>query len=315
MHKKVIVFGGGTGLSALLSGLKEYPVDITAVITVSDNGASSGKLRKEFVMPAVGDIRKVITALSSINPKIKEMLEYRFETNSDLNGHPVGNLILTALYKITGNLEEAISLQEELLDVRHKVLPISEDNLTLCAEMTDGRKVEGESEVTETCGKIKQIYYKEEPHVTKSVIKAIKEADLIIFSMGSLYTSLLPNIICRDVVKALNDAKAEIMYICNAVTECGETDGFTVGDHVEVINKYLDKRKVDVVVASNTKISEKTLKNYEKENKSLVKIDYDKIASLNCKLIEKDLINEEKGMMRHDSLHLGSIVVSYIMDN
>ena len=314
MHKKIVVFGGGTGLSALLTGLKEYPVDITAVITVSDDGASSGKLRKEFLMPAVGDIRKVITNLSDINPKIKEMLEYRFETNSDLNGHPVGNLILTALFKITGSLKESINLLEELLDVRHKVLPISEDNLTLCAELNSGKIVEGECEITEAEGRIKKLFYKDEPKVTKEVLDAIKKSDLIVFSMGSLYTSLLPNIICKDVIETLNKSKSEIMYICNFASEKGETDGFTVGDHIEEINKYLDKRKVDVVVASSSKVSDKIINSYKKENKNLVKIDYDKIASLNCKLIEKDLVKEKKGMLRHDSMHLGSVIVSYIMD-
>ena len=314
MHKNIVVFGGGTGLSALLNGLKEYPVDVTAVITVSDNGASTGRLRKEFGVPAVGDIRKVITALSSINPKIKEMLEYRFNTNSDLNGHPVGNLILTALLEITGSLKESIELLEQLLDVRHKVLPISEDNLTLCAEMQDGSVVEGESEITLSDGKIKKIFYKDEPHVTEEVLESIKNSDLIIFSMGSLYTSLLPNIICKSVSESLEKTNSEIMYICNAVTEEGETDNVTVGDHIKEINKYLGKRKVDVVIASNSKIDDKTLENYKKENKDLVKIDYAKIESLKCKLIEKDIIIEKDNVMRHDSMHLGSIIVSYLME-
>jgi uncharacterized cofD-like protein len=316
MHKKVVVFGGGTGLSALLNGLKEFPVDITAIITVSDNGMSTGKLREEFDIPAVGDIRKVITNLSDTSPEIKKMLEYRFNTTSDLNGHPVGNLILTAMYNITGNLTKSIEYLEAMLDVRHKVLPISEDkDLTLVAKMKDGTLITGESEITHYKGIIDTLYYKNEPNVTEAVIKSIKKADLIIFSMGSLYTSLLPNIICKDVIKTLNSINTKIMYICNAMTEDGETNKFTVGDHIETINKYLDNRKVDIVLANNSEITEKTKNNYLKENKEVVKIDYEKIKYLDCNLIEKDLLKEENNILRHDAMKLSSTIVSYLMDN
>ncbi len=317
MHKKIVVFGGGTGLSCLLSGLKEFPVDITAVITTSDNGRSTGKLRKEFKQPAVGDIRKVITNLSGIDDDIKKMLEYRFTTTSDLNGHAVGNLILTAMLDITGSLNKSIKYLSKLLDVKHKVLPISEDNdLTLMARFTNGNIVCGEEEITKTEGKIEKIYYKKEPNVSKEVIESIKNADLIIFSMGSLYTSLLPNIICKSVIEEIDKSKAKIMYICNCFTEPGETDNFTVGDHIAYINEYLNNRKIDVVIATKTKIDEKILEKYRtEEEKDPVKIDYDKIKSLGAELIEKDLMNIDKGMLRHDSIHLSSTIMSYLMDN
>ena len=316
MHKKLVIFGGGTGLSALLSGLKDFPVDITAVITTSDNGRSTGKLREEFNMPAVGDIRKVITNLSDTNPDILKTLEYRFNTTSDLNGHAVGNLILTALYDITGSLKESIKHLSTLLDVRHTVLPISEDsNLTLMAETTNGKIVRGEEEITKCSLKIKRIFYENEPNVTKEVLESINDADLIIFSMGSLYTSLLPNIICKDVVQALSKVDTKIMYICNAMTQPGETDNFKVSDHIKIINSYLLKRKVDVVVVSNTKIDEKTILKYSREEeKDPVLIDYDGIKELGVEMIEKDLMIIENNMLRHDSIHLATAIMSYLMD-
>ncbi|MBO5138077.1 MAG: YvcK family protein [Bacilli bacterium] len=315
MYKKVLIFGGGTGLSSLVKSLKDFPVDITAVITVSDNGRSTGKLRKEFNTPAVGDIRKVITNLSGIDSEIKKMLEYRFKTTSDLDGHAVGNLILTSMLDITGSLKESIKHLSTLLDVRHKVLPISEDaNLTLVGETIDEKIIEGEEQITQAKQKFKKIFYKEEPIVLPEVKEAIKEADLIIFSMGSLYTSLLPNIICQDVIKELDNAKANIMYICNAMTQPGETDNFKVSDHIKLINSYLNKRHVDVVIASNGKINEKVAQKYEtEEQKDPVLIDKEELNKINVELIEADLIKVDDSIIRHDSLKLSSIIMSYLM--
>ena len=317
MHKKVVIFGGGTGLSSLLKELKEFPIDITAVITVSDNGSSTGKLREEFNTPAVGDIRKVITSLSDMDPNIKKMLEYRFKTTSDLNGHALGNLILTAMLDITGSLKESIENLSILLDVRHKVLPISEDrNLTLMARTKEGNIVEGEEQITLSPETVEKIFYKEEPHVTEEVITKIKEADLIILSMGSLYTSLLPNIICKKVKETIKESKAKIMYICNAVTQPGETDNFKVGDHIDLINKYLEYRKIDVVIASNSNIDDETAKIYEtKEQKSPVIIDHARLNSLGVELIEKDLINTEQNKIRHDGMKLASTIMSYLTED
>ena len=316
MYKKVVVMGGGTGMSFLLRGLKDFPVDITAVITVSDNGRSTGRLREEFHTPAVGDIRKVVTNLSQTDEAIKDMMSYRFKTSSDLDGHAVGNLILTAMLDITGSLTDSIKHLSKLLDVRHKVLPISEDSdLTLMGKDVEGNIVEGEEEITLWPKKIEKIYYKHEPKVLPEVLTEIKKADLIIFSMGSLFTSVLPNIMCKEVKEALNNAKAPIMYLSNIVTQPGETDGFTVGDHVKLLNRYLDKRKVDVVIASNTKISEKMAKKYEtEEQKDPVLIDYDEIKKIGTELIEDDLmIIDKDNTLKHDSLKLSSVIFSYLM--
>ncbi len=316
MYKKVVVLGGGTGMSFLLRGLKDFPVDITAVITVSDNGRSTGKLREEFHTPAVGDIRKVITNLSQIDEPIKDMMSYRFKTSSDLDGHAVGNLILTAMLDITGSLKDSIAHLSKLLDVRHKVLPISEDSdLTLMGLDVDGNVIEGEEQITEAHRKFERIFYKHEPKVLPEVIEEIKKADLIIFSMGSLYTSVLPNIICEEVKQAFNEAKAPIMYLSNIVTQPGETDGFTVGDHVKLLNRYLDEKKVDVVIASNTEISEEMAKKYEtEEQKDPVLIDYEELEKIGVELIEDDLmVIDEDNTLKHDSLKLSSVIFSYLM--
>ena len=315
MYKKVVVLGGGTGISYLLKGLKNFPIDITAVITVSDNGRSTGRLREEFHTPAVGDIRKVITSLSEIDEPIKKMMSYRFNTSSDLDGHALGNLILTAMLDVTGSLKDSIASLSKLLDVRHKVLPISEDSsLTLMGKDMDGNIIEGEHQITNAKRQFQKIYYKEEPKVLPEVLNAIKEADLIIFSMGSLYTSILPNIICQEVKDALAKTKAPIMYLCNAVTQPGETDKFTVSDHVALINRYLETKKLDAVIASNTKIDTEIAKKYEtEEQKDPVLIDRDRLKELNVELIEDDLIVVEDNILRHNSLKLSSLIFSYLM--
>lgn len=315
MYKKIVVFGGGTGISYLLRGLKDFPVDITAVITVSDNGRSTGKLRKEFNTPAVGDIRKVITNLSQIDEPIKDMMSYRFKTSSDLDGHAVGNLILTAMLDITGSLKESIASLSKILDVRHTVLPISEDSdLTLMGLDENGNIIEGEEEITKANTKIEKIFYKNEPKVLPEVVEAVNNADLIIFSMGSLYTSILPNIICKEVKKTLDKTTAPIMYLCNIVTQPGETDDFTVGDHVKLLNRYLNKKKVNVVIANNEKIEEEMAKRYEsEEQKDPVLIDYEELEKIGVELIEEDLIDIDNNTLKHDSLILSSLIFSYLM--
>ena len=315
MYKKVVVFGGGTGISYLLRGLKDFPMDITAVITVSDNGRSTGKLRQEFHTPAVGDIRNVITNLSQIDEPIKKMMAYRFHTSSDLDGHAVGNLILTAMLDITGSLKESIKHLSKLLDVRHTVLPISEDSdLTIMGEAEDGAIIEGEEQITADPRHMRKIFYKNEPKVLPEVISAVKEANLIILSMGSLYTSILPTIICKEVQEAFNEAKAPLMYICNIVTQPGETDKYTVSDHVKLINNHLNKRKLDVVVANKTLINKEIAKRYEtKERKDPVPIDYDEIDKIDIELIDANLMTIDEDTLKHDGLKLGSIIFSYLM--
>jgi uncharacterized cofD-like protein len=178
----------------------------------------------------------------------------------------------------------------------------------------DGNIVEGEAEITKAHRQFERIFYKHEPKVSKEVLQAIADADLIIFSMGSLYTSILPNIICKEVKEALNNAKAPIMYLSNIVTQPGETDGFTVGDHVKLLNRYLDARKVDVVIANKTKIDDEIAKRYEtKEQKDPVLIDYEELNNIGVELIEDDLLTIDDNTLKHDSLKLSSLIFSYLM--
>lgn len=313
MKKKVVVLGGGTGMSHLLRGLKDFPVEITAVITVSDDGKSTGKLREEFLIPAVGDIRKVLTNLSPLSDEMKSFLEYRFDTYSDLNGHPIGNLMLTALQNQTNSLKTSIEYLSKILDIKHKVLPLSEDYLTLQAQTTDGETIIGQSKIMKSYKKFKKISYQKSPKVLPEVIKAISEADLIIISMGSLYTSIIPHLICKDVIKAIDSSKAPVMYLCNIMNQPGETDDNQVSDYLKVLNSYLGTKKISIVVANNAPISKEMVERYEKESKEQVIIDGEELLKSKVELIESDLITLEDGTIKHNGLKVSSIIFSYLM--
>lgn len=314
MNKKIVVFGGGTGISFLVRGLKKFPVDLTCVISVSDNGSSTGKLREEFFMPAMGDVRNVIVNLSDADDEIKELLQYRFDTYTDLDGHPVGNLIMVAMYNITGSLKESIKVLGGFLNVRHKILPLSEDYLTLMAETDNGEIIYGESEIGHDRRKIKQLFYDEDPNVDKEVLEEINSSDLIIFSIGSLYTSIIPHLLSSEVVKAIDKSKAKILYTCNAVGQVFETEGYTVSDHVKMINKYLGKRKVDAVIAADSNLPSEVLDKYiSVENKSLVKVDKNKLDEMGCELILEDLLVIEDNYIRHDDLKFATCIFNYLM--
>ncbi len=314
MQKKVVILGGGTGLSNILNGLKSLPIKITAVVTVSDNGSSTGKLRREFAIPAVGDIRKVLTNLSTLPNDIKTFMEYRLSSKSDLNGHAIGNLLLTCLLEETKSLKKSIKEISKLLHVKHTVLPLSEDYLTLCGKTIDGEIIEGEEEITKANKQYERIFYKEEPHICPEIISAIKSADLIILSAGSLLTSLLPNLCCEEVSNAIINSQAKVMYICNAFTQPGESDGYTVNDHIKTINKYLEDGAIDIVVANKGSFDSQYIEKYRnEEQKELVKIDHDNIKKAGYDLIEADLLTDEDGTLKHDSLKLSAIIFSYLM--
>ena len=315
MNKKVVVLGGGTGLSCLLKGLKEFQVDITAIVSVCDDGRSTGRLREEFNQVAVGDIRRVLVALAETEPLFEELLNYRFKTSSDLNGHTVGNLLLTAMTNITGNMNKGIKSLSKVLNLKGKVIPFSEDNsITLMGEMEDGTIVEGEHNITETHKKIKKVFYKQEPIVSKDAIKAIKEADLIILSMGSIYTSIIPNLICKDIIEAIDKSKANIMYVCNIVTQPGETDDFKASDHINLLNSYLGKKKVSVGIFNHEEMAPELVKKYEtEEQKDPVILDRENLK--NIEIIEDDLITDEDGTFKHDTLRLGLDIFAYLLNH
>ena len=310
MNKKVIVFGGGTGLSYLLRGLKQYPLDITAVVSVCDNGGSTGKLRDEFNILAPGDIRKVIEALSDNENELSKLLNYRFESNGDLNNHSLGNLILLAEMKIQGSAEKAIESLSKILNLKGKILPFTEDKITLIAEMEDNTIVEGESEITHSPKKIKKVFYKNEPNINKKLIKEIKNADLIILSMGSLFTSIIPNLLSTKIKDAIDKSNAEIVYCCNLFTQPGETDNFKVSNHVNTLNNYLGEKKISYVIANSGDIDEELAKKYiTEEQKDVVIVDKKETEKLGTKIILDDLgyINSHN-IFRHNYVKLGFLI-------
>jgi len=312
--KKVVVFGGGNGLSTLLRGLKDYPIDITAVVSVCDDGKSTGVLRQEFNTPAVGDIRRVIVSLAETEPLVGDLFNYRFKTTSDLNGHTVGNLLLTALTDMTGNLSDGIEALGKVLNLKGKVLPVTEDNVILMGKMEDGRIVEGEHHITMDKSNIVDVFYKEKPIVNQEVLKAIREADLIILSIGSIFTSIIPNLLCKEVVREIDKSKAKVMYVCNMMTQPGETDNFSVSHHVKLLNRYLGKHKIDILIANNGKISEELLKKYETlEQKDQVIFDLQEIKKLKLKLISNDFVKIEDEMIRHDVIKLAFYIYSTLL--
>lgn len=303
MNKKIVVLGGGTGMSTLLTGLKNFPLDITAVVSVSDDGNSTGRLREEFNTPAVGDIRRVLISLSETEPLVEKLFNYRFVTSSDLDGHTIGNLILTGLKEITGNLSDGIEALSKVFNLKGKVLPLTEDNAILMARMEDDSIIEGEHLITASPKKIKDIFYKNKMEVNPGVIDAISNADAIILSMGSIYTSIIPNLINKSLIDAIDKSNAKIMYVCNMVTQPGETDNFKVSDHINLLNKYLGKKKIEYVLANNKEINEDILKKYQTtEQKDKVILDKENLKDIN--LIENDYFILLDNIVRHDSIKL-----------
>lgn len=315
MKKKVVVLGGGTGSSTLLRGLKQFPINLTAIVSVCDDGRSTGVLREEFNIPAVGDIRRVLAAMSETEPLVMELFNYRFHTTSDLDGHTVGNLLLTASSEITGNLSDGIEALSKVFNLKGKVVPLTEDNVVLMGEMEDGTVIEGEHNITEYKSKIKKVYYKEEPTPTKEAVKAIEKADLIILSMGSLFTSIIPNLICDEILEAMDRSKGKIMYVCNMVTQPGETDDFKVSDHVRLLNQYLGKRKIDVVIANNGEIDEEMAKRYESlEQKDPVIFDREETEKLVHTVISDDYVAVRNNLLRHHVLKVSMHIFGYLLD-
>lgn len=315
MNKKIVVLGGGTGMSTLLRGLKQYPVDITAIVSVCDDGSSTGRLREEFNTPAVGDIRQVLIALSETEPLFQQLLNYRFKTTSDLNGHALGNLLLTAMQEVAGSMSEGIESIGKVLNLKGKVLPLTEENVTLVGQMDDGSVVKGEHYITESKATIKEVYYLKEPKVCPEALKAVKNADLVILSMGSLFTSIIPNLICEEMIDALAETPAKIMYVCNMMTQPGETDHFKASDHVKLLNRYLKKRQVDVLIVNSGEIENELCEKYETlEQKDPVLFDQSELENLGLEIITDDFVCVDGGYLRHNVARLAFHIFAYLMN-
>ena len=311
--KKIVIFGGGTGLSCVLSGLKLFPLDVTAVITVSDDGSSTGVLKEELDIPAVGDIGKVLLSMANVDDDFIQLLGYRFQRDGTLYNHPVRNILLAALIDLKGDLYEAVRYMCGLLNVKGSVLPLTGEKVELVGHGGAGDYF-GQVEVSRNIQSIDYLTYDHPIKVSKEVIQKIGEADLIILSPGSLYTSILPHLITPALRKAFEETDASIMYISNLVTQPGETDGYSVSDHIRAINGYLGKRKVDIVIANDGQIDLEVTDIYrKKENKDVVLLDREKVEKQHASIISDDIIRIENGSIRHDELKTAFLVFSYLM--
>ena len=314
--KKVVVFGGGTGLSTLLSGLKLFPLDVTTVIAVSDNGSSTGVLKKELDIPAVGDVGKVLISMANVDEDFTRLLRYRFSKDGSLHNHPVRNVMLAALIDLKGNLTEATRYMCRLLNVKGTVLPLTEEKVELVGQgRKPGRDFYGQTEVSRNIRNIKRLSYDHDVHVSQEVVSRILDCDLIILSPGSLYTSILPHLIAEEVVEAIGKARAPILYVCNLVTQPGETDGYQVSDHLREINRYLQGRKVDLVLANNARIDQQVKDVYRAtEAKTVVELDREKVEAMKARIIEDEIFClDESGSIRHDPLKTAFLIFSYLM--
>lgn len=311
--KKVVIFGGGTGLSCILSGLKLFPIDVTTVIAVSDNGSSTGKLKEELNIPAVGDVGKVLLSMANVDEDFIDLLSYRFQKGS-LNTHPVRNIVLAALIDLKGNLTEATKYMCKLLDIKGTVLPLTGEKIDLVGEST-GKEYFGEEAVSRNIRNISRLTYDHDIKIEQEIQEKIGEADLIIFSAGSLYTSIIPHLLAPEVRNALEETRAPLLYTSNLVTQPGETDIQSVSQHVEVLNEYLGSRKIDLVVANNGTVDEEVRERYlSSENKRIVQVDHDTLEKMGVQVIEDDIFCIENEKIRHNALKTAFLIFSYLME-
>ncbi len=310
---KIVVVGGGTGLSTLLRGLKAYSANITAIVTVADDGGSSGRLRREIGVLPPGDIRNCLSGLADEEKLLTELFQYRFSAGDGLSGHSFGNLFLTAMSEITGDLERAVAASSKVLAIRGQVLPATLSDVQLWAELTDGRHIEGESNITEAGGKIAKIgCTPAAPPALPTAIKAIKEADCIIMGPGSLYTSVIPNLLVPEISDAIAASTSSRIYVCNIMTQPGETDGYSVADHIEAIDKACGRRLFNAVLVHKKSPSSRALFRYAKEKSHPVFIDREAISKLGRRIVPANVIQEDEvGYVRHNPHQLARVLLRW----
>lgn len=308
--KNIVVIGGGTGQSVIVRGLKDFEnINLTAIVTVADDGGSTGRLREMFNLPAMGDIRNVMSAMAEEESIVKDLINYRFEGEGDIAGHNLGNLMLTALAQQTGNFIESIRLMSKVVKIKGRILPSTLEYVTLYAEMQDGTIVRGESNIPKFEDHIKRVFYEDEVCAYRDAMLAIRHADVIVFGIGSLYTSVLPNVIIPKLKRELENSNAKKIYIANAMTQMGETNGFTVEDHVTVLENHLTPGIIDTVVCASTPISKELLEKYEQEESFPVELVKD---THSYRVLEEDILDVSHGYIRHDSDKLKKVLEKLI---
>lgn len=307
--KNVVVLGGGTGLSNMLKGMKEIEdIHLTAIVTVADDGGSTGRIRDAYKVPAMGDIRDVICSLSDSSKSrfLHTLMNYRFEGNEDVGGHSLGNLIFLALMDMTHSFMGAIEVLSNELKIQADVYPSTLDMATLYALMDDGTLVRGEKNIPIVSNSISRVFYQESVHAYSKAVDAIRNADLIIYGIGSLYTSVIPNLIIEEISQAIYENPCKRVFFCNVVSQCGETDQYSLEDHINALERHSFKSPVDIAIMSDTKIDEDILKKYRHEGSHLVR---QKEGEHVYKILRRDLaIIDEKQRIRHNPEAIRSVV-------
>lgn len=311
---RIVTIGGGTGLSVLLTGLKEYTSNITAIVTVADDGGSSGRLRQQFDILPPGDIRNCLVALADAPTLMRDLFQFRFDKTSELSGHSFGNLFITAMTRLTGDFEKAIKETSKVLALRGQVIPSTLDNVTLVAEHKNGSVTEGENNIGKANMPINKVYIKpQDSSATPEAVKAIREAQIIVLGPGSLYTSIIPNLLIKDIKEAILNSTATKVYICNIMTQPGETDGYRVSTHVKTLITHSDPKIFHHCIVNTGDIPSSILKRYAQENSYPVINDRKNIESMGYRVIEDEIaITEDMEVVRHDPVKLAGIILGII---
>jgi uncharacterized cofD-like protein len=308
---RMVVVGGGTGLSVLLSGIKKYTSNITAVVTVTDDGGSSGKLSTQFDTLPPGDIRNCLVALADAEPLMKELFQFRFTSDSDLGGHNFGNLFILAMSRVTGDFEKAIKESSKVLAIRGQVIPSTLRKVTLIAEHADGTKTFGEARISRSTTPVKKLLLTEECKPTAEALETIRSADCIILGPGSLYTSVIANLLVNGIPEAIAASRAPKIYVCNVMTQGGETNDYTASDHVRTLLSYAGSMSVDYCIVNTAPVPEEFLEKYRQENAHPVAVDRQRFDELGVKLVEGEIISAVNHV-RHDSDKLAKIIIDLL---
>ncbi len=304
---KIVAFGGGTGMSALLRGLKGFTDHLTAVVTVTDNGGSSGRLRNDFDIVAPGDIRNCLAALADVDPLIQDVFQYRFQ-EAEFKGHCFGNLFITVLARIVGSFDDSVREMNRLLRVKGRVIPASGNKVSLVAHHPDGSKSTGEVQISQSAQPIDRIELRPSPVPLSAEIRAaIADAELFLFGPGSLYTSVIPNLLVEGMIDAIRENGSPCVYISNLMTQPGETDGYTLRDHVLALRRHVGDEFPDVVIAHNGELPDDLRKKYESTGASAVASGLPGRAFAGVRLIERDFL-DSGATARHDPRRLAATV-------
>lgn len=309
---RIVVIGGGTGLSTLLHGLKEYTSNITAIVTVADDGGSSGKLRQEMGVLPPGDIRNCLVALADAEPLMGKLFQFRFGEGSEFSGHSFGNLFIAAMSKVTGDFDAAIKESSKVLAIRGRVLPSTLDKVTLGAEHMDGSETLGESQIPKAASPVKRIYLRPvNCRPTDEAIDAIRKADAIVLGPGSLYTSIMPNLLVGRIYQEIIASRAIKIYVCNVMTQKGETDDYKASDHLRAIVEHTAPGIVGYCIINTAKIPPQMLDKYKGEESYPVIPDNENLKKMKCKVIEAHIV-DTKGYVRHDAVRLSKIIIDLV---